>query len=109
MYVAETEMIRGHSFGDWLPDGDATYHVRECCCGEKDKADHIFNNGVVVAEPTYLADGVKAYVCGICGATITEIIPKLEKKKGCLSFNTTELILLTSFACVPAGVFMKRR
>ncbi|MBR6915518.1 MAG: S-layer homology domain-containing protein, partial [Clostridia bacterium] len=39
---------------------------------------HVWDEGVVTAEPTYDADGARVLTCSVCGKTATEVIPKLE-------------------------------
>ncbi|MGN0513659.1 MAG: carbohydrate-binding domain-containing protein, partial [Lachnospiraceae bacterium] len=58
---------------------DATYHWKECECGDKiDVAEHTFDAGKVTKAATETAEGVKTYTCTVCGQTKTEAIPKLE-------------------------------
>lgn len=64
-----------HSFGDWTPV-DETDHERLCSCGEKETAEHSWNNGVVTKEPSCAEDGVKTYTCTVCAGTKTEALAK---------------------------------
>ena len=38
---------------------------------------HTYDNGVVTTAPTYTAEGVKTFTCGVCGDTYTEAVAKL--------------------------------
>lgn len=61
---------------------DADYHWYACSCGEvKDKSQHNWNTGVIVAgdEPTLDATGTKTFTCQTagCGETKTDTVAKL--------------------------------
>ena len=60
-----------HTYSAWNTYNNE-YHTRYCECGQRDYADHTWNDGVVTTEPTHLAPGVKTYTCTDCGATKTE-------------------------------------
>lgn len=57
----------------------------ECECGatkeeviSKDTVPHTMGEGVVTTDPTFWADGVKTYTCGVCGHTETEAVARLN-------------------------------
>lgn len=65
-----------HSFSSSYSK-DKTNHWYECSCGEKkDIAAHIWDEGVVTAEPTETKNGTTLYTC-VCGQTKTEEIAML--------------------------------
>ncbi|MBR3416917.1 MAG: S-layer homology domain-containing protein, partial [Clostridia bacterium] len=41
---------------------------------------HVWDEGVITTEPTYEAEGVKTFTCSVCGATRTEVVPKLDHR-----------------------------
>ena len=57
---------------------DATSHWHACTgkgCEEiADKANHVWNEGVITTAPTQEADGVKTFTCSVCGQTTTETV-----------------------------------
>ncbi|MEG0546462.1 MAG: hypothetical protein RR552_04650, partial [Oscillospiraceae bacterium] len=40
-------------------------------------AEHKWDAGTITTEPTYTSDGVRTYICTVCGATKTEAVPML--------------------------------
>jgi hypothetical protein len=62
--------------GEWSADNVS--HWRECadeeCTEISDKADHVWNEGEITAEPTQEADGTKTYTCEVCRTTKPEAI-----------------------------------
>ena len=83
--ATRTEVIpaltEAHTFNlDWT--SDTAYHWHESTCGHdvvSDKAEHIWNDGVVTTEPTHTENGEKTFTCTVCGATKIAVIPaKLE-------------------------------
>ncbi len=50
---------------------------------------HSWDNGVVTAEATATADGVKTYTCTVCGATKTEVISATGETTAQSDENTT--------------------
>ena len=66
-----------HSFGGWMQDdGNENKHTRGCNCGETEIGDCTFDDGVVTQEPTHFEEGVKTYICTVCGRIKTESVPK---------------------------------
>lgn len=63
----------------YQPD-DLGMHYQKCkyCEAETVHELHIFDEGVVTKEPTEDEEGVKTYICTVCGQTRTEAIDKLE-------------------------------
>ena len=55
-------------------DGDA---AAKTVVLEVEHKTHTWDAGKVTQEPTETAEGVKTYTCTVCGATKTEVIPKL--------------------------------
>ena len=70
------DKLPGHTFGAWT-ELDDTQHIRACACGEKEYADHIWDDGKITTEPTHTTTGVKTYTCTACSATKTESVDKL--------------------------------
>ena len=73
-----TEVIpaTGHSFStDWTRD--AEYHWHASTCGHdvvSGKAEHIWDEGVVVTAATHTTEGLMRYACTVCGRIKEEII-----------------------------------
>ena len=65
-----------HAYGKWTKVDNET-HERTCACGDKETANHSWNNGVVTTPATHTATGVMTYTCTSCSATKTEDIPKV--------------------------------
>ncbi len=66
-----------HKYSDnWIKYSD-TQHVRECTCGEKEYANHIWNSGEETEPATHLKEGTRTYTCTACSTTKTESINKL--------------------------------
>ena len=68
-------------YGDWQKLDDDK-HIRYCTkfnldtmaiCSET--ADHVWNDGVITAQPTCATNGVKTFTCTECEATYTESVP----------------------------------
>ncbi len=55
---------------------DLEYHWHYCeydrCTELTDRAEHEWDEGIVVAEPTTSLDGLKKFTCTVCGAIRTE-------------------------------------
>ncbi len=57
------------SFGNW-EKYNSKKHVRHCDdCDEKEYANHIWNDGEIIEEPSHDAEGEIEYTCEDCGAT----------------------------------------
>ncbi len=58
---------------------DETNHWLSPTCEHVDliagKEEHIWNNGVIVLEPTQTTTGTKVYTCQVCDAEKTEVVP----------------------------------
>ena len=73
--------IPGHGFilDKWQTDAD--YHWNICqhktCSDKLNYAAHEFDDGVVVSEPTYDAEGKTQYTCKVCGRKKTVTVPAL--------------------------------
>ena len=64
-----------HVFGEeWC--ADETYHWHACtqegCTEQSDKAEHVFDDGVITLLPTQSTPGVRKYTCVVCGGFKTE-------------------------------------
>lgn len=75
--IETIEPITNHSFGIWKLH-DKNQHIRTCECGEKEYANHAWNDGVITTYPTHLAGGEKTYTCIECTATKIEEISPIE-------------------------------
>ncbi len=73
--------LEEHEFGVWN-ELDENDHIRECACGETEKAPHVWDEGKVTLAPTTETEGVFTYTCEECGATKTDDIPVLTYIKG---------------------------
>jgi len=62
-----------HSYGAWTTYDDLQ-HKRSCTCGEVEYANHNWDDGIVIKQPTPTADGEKIYTCIECKATKKEKI-----------------------------------
>ena len=80
--AAKTETIANlqhiHNYGNWFNDNNGSTHSRSCSCGEKETETHTFDSGKVTKKATSTAAGTKTYTCIRCGATESEVIPKLQ-------------------------------
>ncbi len=76
---AEPIAALDHAFSSTLTH-DGTHHwypcTREGCKAEKDKAEHAWDEGTVMKEPTCTEEGVKTLACE-CGASKTEPVDAL--------------------------------
>lgn len=69
---------------EWSTDDTHHWHVctKEECDEQGDKAEHAWNEGVLVLAPTPTTTGVRKYTCTECGVTKTEIVePQLTVNK----------------------------
>lgn len=61
---------------------DATHHWHACevegCSEVSDKAEHTWNDGEITTPATADGDGVKTFICAICGQTKTEAVQYTE-------------------------------
>lgn len=93
-HVAKTE---------WTFDEEKHYH--ECgvegCSDHYDEGEHTYDEGVVTTKATKDAEGVKTYTCTVCGKTITEAIPMVEK-----SGSAGLIILIIVLVLIVAYVVM---
>lgn len=80
-----------HEFGPWETASEATCtsagtrkHVCTVCGTERTESlsalGHVWGEGVVTAEPTESAEGVRTFTCGRCAAMHVEAIAKLERE-----------------------------
>lgn len=61
---------------DWT--SDETSHWHECECGEKNElANHTWNEGIVLLNPTVNSEGKKLFSCTVCGKNKEEKLEKL--------------------------------
>ena len=82
------EKLPEHTFGDWSKMNSDS-HARYCECGDKEIADHVWDEGNVSTAPTYVAEGVMTYACQECDATKLEAIPTLEVTATTPKFTVT--------------------
>lgn len=71
----ETPVI-DHVYGEWQKN-NADTHERICDCGAVEQQAHQWDGGKITAEPSIETQGVKTYICTVCGETETEVIAKL--------------------------------
>ncbi len=67
-----------HTFDEtvWANNEDSHWHT--CECGAKSgEVAHAWDEGKVTVEATENNEGEKTYTCGDCGATKTEVLPKV--------------------------------
>ncbi len=72
------KLTHTHGFANEWTINEAR-HWHASACGHSDKleeADHSWNEGVIIAEPTETTEGVKAFSCVVCGYQKTESIGK---------------------------------
>ncbi|MCR5173075.1 MAG: cell wall-binding repeat-containing protein [Oscillospiraceae bacterium] len=75
----------GHDWGDWVhsEENGVHQHTRTCArCGEKETLPCVFDDGVVTKEATETEEGILTFTCTVCGATYTEIIPRIVVDRG---------------------------
>ena len=72
--VAQT----GHSYGRWSTLGASGYQHVCATCGEKESAEHNWDNGEITQWPYCTWEGSQRYTCRDCGGQKTEVIPKLD-------------------------------
>ncbi len=65
-----------HMYGNWSKT-DEEQHEKECACGKILYADHTWDAGTVIVQPTHLTNGTKLFTCTDCSDTALEAIPKL--------------------------------
>ena len=73
--LASCALPHEHTYRDtW--SSDLEYHWHYCghdrCTELIDKTPHVWDDGIVVAEPTTVLDGLKKYTCTECGAIRTD-------------------------------------
>ena len=67
------------SSGEWMSDGNYHWHACSDDCSELfDKAQHIWDSGVITTEATEKTEGVKTYTCTVCSSTKTEKLSVLD-------------------------------
>lgn len=72
---SETAAI-GHHYSAWTDAGEQ--HKQTCAnCNDEIVADHTWDEGVTVKEPTEEENGEKKRTCADCGAVNTQVIPAL--------------------------------
>ena len=75
------KVVCDHIWGQWKADDDKT-HTHRCTndngCTAYQTQEHAWDAGVVTAEPTETAEGVKTYTCSVCGHTKEEKLAMLE-------------------------------
>ena len=76
--TANIDKLTDHTYGAWQ-NYNSAQHVHSCACGQREYANHSWNNGAVTLEPTHFTTGTKTYTCTDCGATKTETLPKLTE------------------------------
>ncbi len=84
----------GHNYGDFVTD-DENNHKKVC---ENDNNHviteaHDWGTGVVTTPATNLTTGIKTYTCSVCGATKTEVIPRVVH-----SSNNSSSVEITRYA-----------
>ncbi|MBP5231203.1 MAG: bacterial Ig-like domain-containing protein [Clostridia bacterium] len=68
-----------HAFGEWTEDPqNPDRHIRSCACGFTESEDHIWDEGTVLKEATHLTEGVRLFVCTVCGKEKKVPIPADE-------------------------------
>lgn len=70
------EKLSEHVYNDWTNLNDKQ-HQRVCECGDIEKENHHWDEGELTKPATYISEGIMTYTCDDCGATHTDIIPKL--------------------------------
>lgn len=78
-----------HVYGSWTETKKAGCtepgeETRTCACGASESREvpapgHSWNTGKITTEPTYETEGVKSFICSVCGDTKTESIPMLVR------------------------------
>ena len=95
----------------WKKDSTSHWQVCEECDYVGEEADHTYDNGEVTTEPTVHSTGKKTFTCTVCGATKTEVIPKLdapanngtedsEAVKVVVKNNTTTVVIVAIVASI---------
>lgn len=99
--------LHTHSFSEeWL--SDETDHWHQCDCGtDSGREPHVWGDGTVTREPTGTEEGLKTYICTVCGTEKTEPIPVLtpaepEPEPSVLSWLTARYTL-PMWAMIAAG------
>lgn len=99
--------LHTHSFSEeWL--SDETDHWHQCDCGtDSGREPHVWDDGTVTLEPTGTEEGLKTYICTVCGTEKTEPIPVLtpaepEPEPSVLSWLTARYTL-PMWAMIAAG------
>ena len=69
-----------HTYSDnWSKDANNHWHAATCehISEVKDKAEHIWGEGIVTTSPTEDAEGIRTYICTVCSFSKAEPIAKL--------------------------------
>ena len=88
-------------------NSDAENHWQECACEDViEKAEHIWDEGRVTAEPTYTDDGVMEYNCSVCGGVKTEEIPVLPAQTFLQKLTNTVEVPIWALIAAGGGVIV---
>ncbi len=71
-----------HSFSsEWSKDAEVHWHKSTCEHTDQISSygKHMWDGGTITIEPTYNADGVKTYICVVCGVQKAETVDRLVK------------------------------
>lgn len=88
---------------EYLWNYDEESHWQKCTCEDViEKAEHSWDEGTVITEPTYTDAGVMEYSCSVCGGVKTAEIPVLPAQTFWQKLtNTVEVPI---WALIAAGV-----
>lgn len=75
--IETTPKTEDHAYGDWVSTG-TQQHSRTCSrCGKIQSADHTWNDGEILIQPTHEKKGEKTVTCTECGEKKNEELPVL--------------------------------
>lgn len=75
-YWLQWPLSHEHTFGDaWEHDEDGHWQICEECLGNSESQAHTWDEGTVILQPTETEEGIKKYVCTVCGQEKQEHIP----------------------------------
>ena len=90
----KVEKPHEHTFAaEWMSNETHHWHAATCehAAEVKDKAEHVWDEGVVSKEPTATEKGEKTFTCEVCKKTRMEEIEALGAKENTLTFGVESL------------------
>ncbi len=75
------EKLSDHVYAkNWTVEADC--HTKKCACGEEIREDHRYGEWSLIQAATEEGEGKREKTCAVCGYTVSETIPAIEKNEG---------------------------